>query len=684
MTQHGWTDEASPFHEGEQEIQTRLGRRDEMERFGRRVIRPFLPEQHREFYAQLPYVAVGAVDADGRPWASLAFGEPGFLASPDPRSLRLETRFHPGDPVAGALDAGAPVGLLGIELSTRRRNRVNGRVSDRKGDVRGITVDQSFGNCPQYIQTRALDPAPRLPSTPPDAEPDTRFSETDRALIASADTFFVASATPARASAREGVDVSHRGGRPGFVRIDGKTLTIPDYTGNFHFNTLGNFLINPRAGLAFVDFATGDMLLMTGRVEILWDTSDFEHFKGAERAWRFELDRLIRLPAAAPLRWRLDEVSPNSTLTGTWTEAAALAEAERSREQWRAFEVSRIEDESEVIRSFHLRPADGGVLHDYEAGQFLPIRIPGGDGHLMRTYTLSSAPGDAEYRISVKREHGVDGRPDGRVSTWLHTQIKPGDRIDAKAPRGGFTLDAADERPAVLIGAGVGITPMIAMARHVAIEGFRTRRMRPVTVIQAARSASQRAFAQAFRDLEAGTQGMVRYVPVISDAGDSEKGDRTGTVDGDLLQSVLGFADHEFFLCGPPPFMQAMYDLLREFGVADDRIRAEAFGPAALKRTSPAAPDEPLAAEDAHIRFARSDVEQRWERVDGTLLDFAEAHGLQPEFSCRSGACGSCAVKLLRGELTYPNTPTAAVGDGQALLCSAVPAPGSETIELDL
>jgi predicted pyridoxine 5'-phosphate oxidase superfamily flavin-nucleotide-binding protein len=252
MMHEGWILEASPFHPGEQAIQEKLGRREEMERFGRRVIRPYMPDQHRDFYASLPFAAIGAMDAQGRPWAGLVFGAPGFLKSPEPRELSLGADFHPDDPIGFALDEGAPIGLLGVELASRRRNRVNGRVVERDGSRRVIAVDQSFGNCPQYNQNRAL--VETLPAPPQPAIRSAALSDEDRAMIAAADTFFVASATPSRDQPWEGVDVSHRGGRPGFVKVEGDQLTVPDYTGNFYFNTLGNFAVYPRAGLVFVDF----------------------------------------------------------------------------------------------------------------------------------------------------------------------------------------------------------------------------------------------------------------------------------------------------------------------------------------------------------------------------------------------------------------------------------------------
>lgn len=688
----------SPFHAGEQEIQSRMNVRERMETFGRQAIRPFMPDQHQQFYGQLPMIVAGSVDDQGWPWASMLFGKPGFITAPDDRTLAIDAKPVAGDPLAGAIRPGAPLGLLGIELATRRRNRVNVHVNaGDAGEGLSLAVDQAFGNCPQYIQTRATefvrDPA-ALIETPP-APRFTALDDAARQMIASADTFFVASyASASDADHNQGVDVSHRGGQPGFVRIDGNVLTVPDYAGNLHFNTLGNFLVNPKAGLLFVDFETGDMVQLTGTVELIWDDAEIQVFRGAERAWRFTLDQGQHLKDAAPLRWSFGAFSPNSLITGTWEEAAATLAAEAKRDAWRDYRVVRIHDESDVIRSFYLEPADGDGLFQYQPGQYLTIKAPAGaaDAPLIRTYTLSSAPADRLYRISVKREPAAS--PDvapGAVSNHLHDTWKPGDIIQAKAPRGDFTLDASELRPAVLIAGGVGITPMVSMARHIAVEGVRTRHARPLTVFHAAKTTSARAFHTALRRQEAASGGTMRYFSLVSEAGPGETAgadfNGTGRITAGILQQTLPLDDYDFYLCGPPRFMQAMYDILRELGVRDTRIYAEAFGPASITRQ--ADPGAPVAApvdeaDQAVIKFTTSQFEQGWAQGDGTLLEFAEAHGLAPEYGCRSGACGSCAVKLNAGVVAYRNAPTAAHGDDEVLICCAVPAAGSGNVEVGL
>lgn len=680
---------ASPFHAGEREIQSRVGKREKMEGFGRRMIRSFMPDQHREFYAQLPFLVVGSVDGAGWPWASIVPGRPGFLASPDAETLKVSAGAIPGDPLQGTIAEGTPLGLLGIEVPTRRRNRMNGRVSGTASTGFTVSVDQAFGNCPQYIQTRSVEFIREPGTGTPQVDRLRTLNDKARSLITNADTFFVSSyVRPADDPASEGVDVSHRGGRPGFVKVEGDTLTVPDYAGNNHYNTLGNFLINPRAGLTFVDFSTGDLLMLSGTAEILWeDDPEVKAFAGAERGWRVTLDHGIHLQDALPFRSELKESSPANLATGTWPEAEATLAAEARRDAWRPYRIARIERESSVIRSFYLEPADGSAILPFEAGQFLTLRTePATEAQpAVRTYTVSSAPGDPHYRISVKLE------PGGNVSRHLHKDLRVGDVVEAKAPRGRFFLDAAETRPAVLLGGGVGITPMIAMARHVRKEGKRTRHFRNLTVVHAARTTGQRAFEAEFRNLEASSNGAIRYLSFVSRPAIGEEAgvdfDGTGHITPDTLRKVLPLDDYDFFLCGPGPFMQALYDSLQGLGVRDERIFAEAFGPAALERQADlvdATGGAVEEAENAVVRFSKSGFEQSWSRVDGSLLETAEAHGLTPEFGCRNGSCGSCAVKLSAGAVTYRTPPSADHSAAEVLVCCAVPARGSDVIELDL
>jgi ferredoxin-NADP reductase/predicted pyridoxine 5'-phosphate oxidase superfamily flavin-nucleotide-binding protein len=671
----------SPFHSGEQEIQTRVGKRQAMENFGQRAVRSFMPEQHREFYQQLPFIIAGSVDAQGWPWASVLSGQPGFISSPDPTTLTMRVSAIFGDPITPQLKKeGSPLGLLGIEMNSRRRNRVNGRVQHTSATHFSISVDQSFGNCPQYIQSRSIkfNEKTQVTKDPNNKQNFTKLSNEVSELIRGADTFFVSSYVPAKDRPEiEGVDVSHRGGRPGFVKVAGNTLTIPDYSGNYHFNTLGNFLVNPKAGLVFIDFSTGNLVMLTGTVKLLWeDEPEVTAFKGAERAWRFILDHGVTLKKALPFRASFNEYSPNTLMAGDWQQANSTLAAEAARESWLAYTVKRIEDESDVIRSFYLEPKEGKPLASSKAGQFLTVRLtpPDANAAVIRTYTVSSAPDKPYYRISVKLDAS------GTISQYLHDTVRVGDVIEAKAPTGDFYIDAAEKRPAVLIAAGVGITPMVAMTSHILNEAKRTRHLRPLTILHAAQTTQQRAFADIFRDAEKQANGKIRYYSFITKPSEQEKigVDFNGSdyISADTLRQILALDDYDFYLCGPSAFMQVLYAAIRSLGVSDARIFTEAFSPAALIRqvdyesVLPPAENE---ADEAVIKFAKSGFEQRWNAGDTTLLETAEQHGLTPSFGCRTGACGSCAVKLLSGSVTYRSKPTATTAKGEILICCAVP-----------
>jgi predicted pyridoxine 5'-phosphate oxidase superfamily flavin-nucleotide-binding protein len=290
-----------------------------MAEVGSRVVRDYMPEQHREFYARLPFIIAASVDGAGEVWPTLLAGEPGFIQSPSPNVLTIAAAPSPGDPARDGLRSGGSVGLLGIELHTRRRNRVNGLACRAGRDGLAIAVEQSFGNCPQFIRLRdyAFARDPHLPAAGAPLVADS-LTQKARGMIAAADTFFVGS------YAGNAVDVSHRGGRPGFVRVgaDG-LLTIPDFAGNFFFNTLGNFVVNPRGGLLFVDFASGDLLQIAGRAAIVTDSPDIATFEGAERLWTFRPTKVVMRPGGSPLRWAEapDGIAARTLRTGTWAEA---------------------------------------------------------------------------------------------------------------------------------------------------------------------------------------------------------------------------------------------------------------------------------------------------------------------------------------------------------------------------
>lgn len=281
------------FHEDERRAQELAGLRA-----GRAAIRPYMPDQHREFFALLPYLFTATLDTEGRPVASILTGPAGFVQSPDPATLRVEALPAADDPAAPGFTPGRPIGLLGLDLSTRRRNRANGRVAARDGSGLTLAIEQSFGNCPQYIQRRTVVPRVREPAP---AEALAALDGWARQLIHASDTFFIASRSRTGVEGG-GLDMSHRGGPPGFVALEGDTLTVPDFRGNRFFNTLGNLLGDPRAGLLFLDFAAGDVLQLQGRATIDW----------RDRRWTLTVERGWRRRAALPFDWTFGDYAPTT------------------------------------------------------------------------------------------------------------------------------------------------------------------------------------------------------------------------------------------------------------------------------------------------------------------------------------------------------------------------------------
>ena len=304
----------SPFHTGEQTIQSLAGVRDRMERKGRAVIRDYMPEQHQAFFAALPFMVVGLADQNGHPWATTLSGPPGFMNSPDEHLLIIKAWLDPDDPLHSCIRDGAPIGGLGIELSTRRRNRINGRIENCIiGEGFSIRVQQSFGNCPKYIQARNERPPLHVRSAP-ECRMAPHLGDDEISFIAEADTFFIASRSAQldQQDSSQGLDVSHRGGRPGFVRvISPNQLCFPDYSGNLLFNTLGNLEVDARAGLLFIDFQSGRMLYVIGRARISWDVPESMRSAGVERLIFLDIQRVVNREHAFPLSFDFVSYSPH-------------------------------------------------------------------------------------------------------------------------------------------------------------------------------------------------------------------------------------------------------------------------------------------------------------------------------------------------------------------------------------
>ena len=248
---------------------------------------------------------------------------------------------------------------------------------------------------------------------------------------------------------------------------------------------------------------------------------------------------------------------------------------------YRKFVVERKTPESDIVTSFYLRPADGGALPTFEPGQYVTVRID----HPVtptspRNYSLSDAPGNSHFRISVKREPGLTAdAPDGLISNYLHNAVQVGDEIELGPPCGDFTLlpQNVNGQPIVLLAGGIGVTPLLAMAKTLVQKGVNA----PIHFIYAARNSSVQAFAGEIRALEESANVSTHVIfnhPLETDLSDHHC-DSVGTVGKDFLQNYTPYQQASYYFCGPKPFMQSVYSSLKELGVQEERIAFEFFGP---------------------------------------------------------------------------------------------------------
>jgi uncharacterized protein len=300
------------FHEGERAVQARAGVGTAARDLGRGISR-VIPAGAIPFLQQQRLAALAGTDDAGRVWASVVNGPPGFITAPDVHTLRLAASLSPADPLHVALAAGRAVGVLVLDPERRRRVRLNGR-SNGHPEIVEIAIEEVFGNCPKYIQARTYD-GRAAAARPGWARWARALSTAQRLAIERADTFFIASRHAA------GADASHRGGVPGFVKVDDpRRLRFPDYAGNNMFQTLGNVTSDPRVGLVFVDWDSGTTRQITGQAHVRWDGDARADLPGAERAVEVEIDEVVEIDGQGPIGWRFLEYSPfNPRPAREWT-----------------------------------------------------------------------------------------------------------------------------------------------------------------------------------------------------------------------------------------------------------------------------------------------------------------------------------------------------------------------------
>lgn len=370
------------------------------------------------------------------------------------------------------------------------------------------------------------------------------------------------------------------------------------------------------------------------------------------------------------------------------TSARSRAEQERTVLSWkgiRKFRIQRKVPEGGDICSFYLVPHDGKAVPTFLPGQYLTfqLKIPGQDKPVIRCYSLSESPEVAEvYRVSIKRVQPLRDRPElppGLSSSFFHEQLDEGDILDVKAPSGHFFLDPGTHRPVVLIGGGVGLTPVLSMLNTICASGSK----RETWFFYGVRNRAEHVMKEHLEGLAREHENVHIHV-CYSDPGDDdvpgEDYQHAGRVSVELFKTgadgapLLPSNNYDFYICGPPPMMDSLTSDLADWGVPKDRIHFEAFGPATVKKAQPKVDAEAAgAAQSFTVEFAKSGKTVTWAAAAESLLELAEANGVSMDSGCRAGNCGTCVTTVKAGEIDYINEPGDPPEDGTCLTCIAVP-----------
>lgn len=344
------------------------------------------------------------------------------------------------------------------------------------------------------------------------------------------------------------------------------------------------------------------------------------------------------------------------------------------------FRIINKVQESQNIYSFYLKPSDEKEITHFQPGQHVNIRIslPGNNDTITRPYTLSSAPGQHQYRITVKREEGI-------VSSFLHDHVKPGDTLWISEPMGKFVLPKNSRKPVVLISAGVGITPMISMVEAIADEPD----PRQVWLFHGSKNKQVRPMAELLKTLSDKHDNIRVHMHHSRPADDEIAGidyDAIGRIELNFLKNHLPDYDADYYLCGPATFIETLSDGLRSLGISDEQIFSEYFGRVAIDKIPDNTDENDNFVKEqkpAEIRISLMQSEQSfaWNNSYGSILDLLEANGIFPPSSCRLGTCMSCCTGLLAGAVSYQPEPLAEPFEGDILLCCAKP---QTNLELDI
>lgn len=395
-------------------------------------------------------------------------------------------------------------------------------------------------------------------------------------------------------------------------------------------------------------------------------------------AW-VALEGLLFLVRAARrrLRWERNYVREREEFSRRVEAIARAARAEKAIadwEGWRPFRVAAIVDEARDVKSFYFEPVDGRPLLPFAPGQYLTFRLPlrGGEKQLVRCYSLSERPREDFYRCTIKRVTAAESRPElseGRGSGFFHNHVRVGDVIDVRAPSGTFLLDAAASDPIVLIGAGIGITPLTSMLDAI----LHLNPKREVYALLGFRSGLEHPFRERLNKLAQDYPNLhLRVSYSAPDASDVLHRDfnHHGRVTIERVQEVLPSNNFTFFVCGPGPMMETLVPALWAWGVPESHVHFEAFGPASVRIGS----HKRVTWEPCEVRFEQSDRTVMWDGTIGSLLEFGEAAGIAMPSGCRAGSCGECLTAIKSGSVLPVEPAGLPVPPGHCLTCVSMPA----------
>ncbi len=384
--------------------------------------------------------------------------------------------------------------------------------------------------------------------------------------------------------------------------------------------------------------------------------------------------------AALPEDWR-DYFKDQLARLAARTQASNAVAPAPAWSGFRRFMLKEKVRENDSVASFYLVPEDGQPLPAYVPGQFLTVRprLPEAGSPPVRSYSLSDASSPDHYRLTIKRIGPRVGEPQaagGLVSSYFHDRLAVGDGLDVKAPAGHFTIDlGAHDPPLVLIGGGIGVTPLLGMLQSIVAEGS----SRETWLLYGVRDEREQVMKAWLEEVARRHSNVHLHVFYSQAAGVMEgAGVHVGHIDLAAMRRLLPSNGYDFYVCGPPAMMDAVTQGLDAWGVPAERVRFEAFGPATVKRAVRGPATQPDCGID--VTFARSGVTAQWTRCDVPLLELAEEHAVAIEFGCRAGSCGTCVTRILSGAVRYLHAPNAPLAAGETLPCIAVP---TEPLVLD-